>query len=69
MVMICKTSKELHPAYFNCLRTSPMNTAGSWMPKDQGNWWREKHSVHPQMDGTYGFKTEQDLLMFMLKWS
>ena len=67
--MICKTAKELHPAYFNCLRTSPMNTAGSWMPRDQGNWWREKHSVYPQLDGTFGFKTEQDLVMFMLKWS
>jgi hypothetical protein len=67
--MICKTAKELHPAYFNCLRTSPMNHHGSWMPRDQGDWWRQHHSVYPQADGTYGFKTEQDLLMFILKWS
>lgn len=42
---------------------------GIWLPRDQGDWWREEHGVYPQRDGTYGFKTEQDLLMFLLKWS
>ena len=69
--MIYKTAKELYPAYSNCLRTSPMGVGepGTWTPRDQGNWWREEHRVYPQRDGTYGFETEQDLLMFILKWS
>jgi hypothetical protein len=66
--MIYKTAKELYPAYFNCLRTSPLGV-GIWMPQEQCNWWRDNHKVYPKLGGLYGFKTEQDLLMFLLKWS
>ena len=67
--MIYRTWEQLTPAYQNCLRTTPSHNFGTWMPRDQGNWWREEHRVFPQGDGTYGFETEQDLAHFLLKWS
>lgn len=66
--MIYKTAKELYPAYFNCLKTSPISQDILRL-REQGDWWRDNHKVYPQLGGVYGFKTEQDLLMFLLKWS
>ncbi len=62
--MIIKTIEELGPTYLNFVYS-----AKHWhTPRQRGNWMRER-SVYPQKDGTIGFNTEEDLVMFLLKWS
>jgi hypothetical protein len=64
MVMIIKTREELGEAYWNFV-----GSAKDWQtPRQRGNWMRARE-VYPQKDGTLGFNTEEDLVMFLLKWS
>jgi len=62
--VIIKTIEQLGPAYLNFVYS-----AKDWhTPRQRGNWMRERN-VYPQKDGNIGFNTEEDLVMFLLKWS
>jgi hypothetical protein len=73
MIRVSTADSEFNQAYLNAFRALPVGNME--MPRQYGERWREAYRCRVESDNsnwphhTYIFDSDEDYVMFMLRWS